>query len=307
MIFLKPVFHEKIWGGTRLSEIFSYDIPSSNTGECWAISAHENGDCIIAKGAYEGKTLSWLYENRRNLFGNISYEKFPLLVKLIDAKNKLSVQVHPDDKYAKEVEGVPFGKTECWYIVDCANDAEIIIGHHAKSRDEMKHMVENNQWDKMLRRKTIKPGDFFYISAGTVHAICENTLILEVQQSSDTTYRFYDYGRLQDGKPRDLHIKKSIDVSIVPHEDYVLTKNISTDENIKIDTLVEEQNFTVRKITSSGKAAITIKKPFLLCNVLDGRGVINNESVGKGDNFILTSDENEIEIDGDIELIISSL
>jgi mannose-6-phosphate isomerase class I len=301
------VFQEKIWGGSKLKENFNYDIPSDKTGECWAISAHENGDCTIANGEFEGKSLSWLYNNKRELFGNIDEEKFPLLVKLIDAKDKLSVQVHPNDEYARTVEGVPFGKTECWLIVDCADDAEIIIGHHAKSKEEMEAMVNNNEWDQLLHSRPIKPGDFFYIAAGTVHAICENTLILEVQQSSDTTYRFYDYGRLQDGKPRDLHLKQSLDVTTTPYTDYALTRNIFADKDIEVETLVEEEYFTVSKVKVDGSSQLEYDKPFLLCDVLSGDGKINGEDVSKGDHFILTSGETQFDISGTMEIIISSI
>lgn len=307
MIKLNPVFQEKIWGGSRLRDVFGYDIPSDKTGEGWAISAHENGDCIIATGEYEGKTLSWLYENKRELFGDITEEKFPLLVKLIDAKDKLSVQVHPNDEYARNVEGVPYGKTECWLVVDCADDASIIIGHHATSKEEMRKMIENNEWNELLDKRPIKKGDFFYIAAGTIHAICENTLILEVQQSSDTTYRFYDYDRLQNGQPRELHIEKSLDVSAIPHQDYVTIDNVVRTGDLIIDTLVEEQYFSVHKLNVDGTAEINYDKPFLLCDVLEGNLEVNGVFVEKGDHFILTTNETNLNLKGNAEIIVSTI
>ncbi|MDE7297629.1 MAG: mannose-6-phosphate isomerase, partial [Lachnospiraceae bacterium] len=131
VIFLEPVFKEMIWGGTRLREDFQYEIPGDHTGECWAVSAHPNGDCTVKSGRFQGESLSRLWKEHRELFGGEEGEVFPLLVKIIDAKADLSIQVHPDDAYAKEHENGSLGKTECWYILDCDPDAKIVIGHHA--------------------------------------------------------------------------------------------------------------------------------------------------------------------------------
>src|SRR5690554_5282338 len=208
IVFLEPIFKSAIWGGEKLKSIFGYDIPNDHTGECWAISAHKNGDCLIASGQYKGKTLSWLWDNHRELFGNIQGDVFPLLIKIIDAKADLSIQVHPDDKYAMVNENGSLGKTECWYILDCDEDAKIVIGHNARNKDELKAMIKDNRWQELIKLKPIKKGDFFQINPGTVHAIKGGTVLLETQQSSDVTYRLYDYDRLDNGKPRELHINK---------------------------------------------------------------------------------------------------
>ena len=138
LLFMEPVFKEAIWGGTRLKDVFGYDIPSSRTGECWAISAHKNGDCRIAGGTWKGQSLSSLWESHPEWFGAAAgcHKEFPLLVKIIDARNDLSIQVHPDNAYAGEHENGSLGKTECWYILDCDPDATIVIGHHAGNKDE---------------------------------------------------------------------------------------------------------------------------------------------------------------------------
>ena len=219
VIFLKPVFKEMIWGGTRLRDDFGYAIPGGKTGECWAVSAHKHGDCKILGGSFDGKHLSELWEKNRELFGGMKGDVFPLLIKIIDAKEDLSIQVHPDDAYAKEHENGSLGKTECWYILDCDADAKIVIGHHAKSKEELGQMIGQKRWNELIRVIPIKKGDFFQIMPGTVHAIKGGTLILETQQNSDITYRLYDYDRLQDGKPRELHLEKSIDVIRCPHGD----------------------------------------------------------------------------------------
>lgn len=155
---MKPVFKEMIWGGHKLRDVYGYDIPSDNTGECWAISAHKNGDCVIAGGEYDGKTLSWLFDNHRELFGNIEGNQFPLLVKIIDAKNDLSVQVHPNDEYAEEHEH-SLGKTECWYVLQADEGTNMVMGHHAKTKEEFVKAIEEDDYDNLLNKFQIKKGD----------------------------------------------------------------------------------------------------------------------------------------------------
>ena len=207
---MNPVLHEKIWGGHKLKDYYGYDIPSDHTGEAWVISGHKNGDCTIANTEYEGKTVSWLFENHRELFGNIEGDQFPLLVKIIDAKEDLSVQVHPDDQYANEHEN-SLGKTESWFVLDCDEGTQMVMGHHAKTKEELIDYIERDDYDHLLNRFTINKGDFYYIPAGTLHAICKGSLIYEAQQSSDITYRVYDYHRKDDqGNERELHVHRQV-------------------------------------------------------------------------------------------------
>ena len=237
ILFLNPTFVEMIWGGNRLATEYHYNIPSDKTGECWAVSAHPKGDCTIANGMYKGKKLSSLWENHRELFGNIQGDRFPLLVKIIDAKDDLSIQVHPDDAYAKKNENGSLGKTECWYILDCNENADLIIGHNAKDKEELQQMIHNREWNRLIRKVPIKKGDFFQIEPGTVHAITAGTLILETQQNSDVTYRLYDYDRLSNGVPRELHIEKSIDVIKAPFKEKNLERKITKEKNFTKEEL----------------------------------------------------------------------
>ena len=216
---IKPVFKEMIWGGHKLRDVYGYDIPSDHTGECWAISAHKNGDCTIENSEFAGKTLSWLFENHRELFGNIEGNEFPLLVKIIDAKDDLSVQVHPNDEYAKDHED-SLGKTECWYVLQADEGTKMVMGHHAKTKEEFVKAIEEDDYENLLNSFEIQEGDFFYIPSGTLHAICSGSLIYEAQQSSDITYRVYDYHRKdKDGNERQLHVQQSIDVTNVPEKE----------------------------------------------------------------------------------------
>lgn len=307
LIFLKPIFHEKIWGGTRLNTVFNYEIPSEKTGECWAISAHQNGDCEVIDGPFAGKRLSELWTHHRELFGNMEGDCFPLLTKILDASDDLSVQVHPDDEYGLKHEG-ELGKTECWYILDADEDAELIFGHHAKTEEEFIKQIESNNWDQLLRKVKVKKGDFFHVPTGTVHALKKGTLVLETQQSSDTTYRLYDYDRLgDDGCPRPLHLKQSIDVAMIPHEEIKPQFKKHTLNDSTVTTLVECDFFNVYKWDIQGKCHAIHQPPFTLVSVLEGQGLINQHPIRKGDHFIIPSTVTEVEIEGDLELMVATV
>jgi len=307
IIFLTPVFKSMIWGGTKLKTEFGYDIPSDHTGECWAISAHKNGDCLIQTGVYEGKTLSWLWENHRELFGNAEGEVFPLLIKIIDAKTDLSIQVHPDDVYAREREHGALGKTECWYILDCDAEGQIVVGHNAKDKEELREMIHQNRWKELIRVLPIKKGDFFQIEPGTVHAIKAGTVILETQQNSDITYRLYDYDRLDNGKPRELHIEKSIDVITCPHVEKQASGKLTKTETYEQEELIRCGFYTVNKLKLYGEQIFTQEHKFLNISVLNGSGVIDGHDIKKGDHFILPSGYGTYLLKGEMELMMSHI
>ena len=189
ILFLNPVFTKNIWGGTKLREDFGYDIEGDDIGECWGVAAHQNGDDTIREGKFKGKKLSELWKEEPQLFGNVDIDRFPLLIKIIDAKADLSIQVHPNDEYAKVNENGSFGKTECWYIIDCPENASLVIGHNAKTKEELSDMIHEGKWKEFIREIPVKKGDFIQIDPGTVHAIKGGLMILETQQNSDITYR----------------------------------------------------------------------------------------------------------------------
>ena len=305
VIFLEPVFKEMIWGGTRLREDFGYEIPGDHTGECWAVSAHPNGDCTVKSGRFQGESLSRLWKEHRELFGGEEGEVFPLLVKIIDAKADLSIQVHPDDAYAKEHENGSLGKTECWYILDCDPDAKIVIGHHAGSRQELQQMIGEERWNELIRVLPIKKGDFFQIEPGTVHAIKEGTLILETQQNSDITYRLYDYDRLSNGRPRELHIEKSVDVIRCPHRDVAGEREITRDGGAEIERLIACPYYEVEKLAVNGEASFDQTESFRIFSVVEGSGSIDGIPLCKGEHFILPAGYGRYCLKGDMLLISS--
>ena len=308
ILWMKPVFKQMIWGGNKLGSKWGYEIPGENTGECWAVSAHPNGDCTIKEGTFAGKTLSQLWSEEPQLFGNAAGDRFPLLIKIIDANDDLSIQVHPDDTYAGKNENGSFGKTECWYILDAPEGATLVIGHNAKDRAELEDMIGSGRWEDFLREVPVKKGDFIQIDPGTVHAIKGGIEILETQQNSDITYRVYDYGRLQDGKPRELHIEKSIDVITVPAKSVKESViNIATDAKNTMNELISCNYYRVWKLDVDGSMEISQEYPFLIMSVVEGDGLINGQLIKKGDHFILPNGFGKAQLQGKMALIASTI
>ena len=306
-LFLDSVLQEKIWGGDHLKG-FGYDLPSDKIGEYWAISAHPNGVSTIKNGPFSGVKLDELYQTHRALFGNSKKDVFPLLTKILDANDWLSVRVHPDDAYGLANEG-ELGKTECWYIIEAEPGAEIIYGHHAENKAELRQMIESGDWDHLLTKVQVKAGDFFYVPSGTMHAIGKGILILETQQSSDTTYRVYDFDRKDDhGNLRELHIDKSIDVLNFGAPENT-TAVVTETSNLIKTSYVSNAFFTVEKWEISGLAKFDKTAAYTLCSVLDGQGTLTVAGeaypVKKGDHFILTSDIVSWELDGQLMIIAS--
>ena len=313
LIFPTPIFHEKIWGGRKLADDFGYEIPDGPIGECWAISAHPNGDCVISGGAWDGMRLSELWDEHRELFGDVEGDRFPLLIKIIDAKDNLSVQVHPDDAYAAEHENGSLGKRECWYVLAADEGTQIIIGQRAHDRAELAGMIDEGRWDDMLNLVPCHVGDFFPIEPGTVHAIQGGTLILETQQSSDVTYRVYDYDRVgDDGKPRELHIQQSLDVV-----DYAAqapaSGEVTAPEVDGVTELMECPNFVVDRVRVAGEKDVAQPWPFLCVSVIEGSGTVCASEAGvtheiaRGTHFVAPAGCGELSFVGDMTLVTSHL
>lgn len=307
ILFLDPVCKHNIWGGSRLREEFGYPEEGDDIGECWGISAHPNGDGTVRNGAFAGMKLSEIWEKHPEFFGNLDYDRFPLLTKIIDARDDLSIQVHPDDDYAKANENGSFGKTECWYVMDCPKDAKLVIGHHANTKEELTEMIRQGSWKELIREIPVKKGDFIQIDPGTVHAIKGGLLILETQQNSDITYRVYDYDRLSDGKPRELHVEKSIDVMEVPAksvEDSVKSA-LGLPQN-QLNELYSCKYYSVFQMDVNGNAEFEQNYPFLLLSVIEGNGTINGQAVKKGDHLILPCNFGKAEMQGKMSMIVST-
>jgi mannose-6-phosphate isomerase len=245
-----------IWGGRALVE--RYGKPGNaaakigESWECW-------DDNRVLNGTFAGRTIAQLRsELGSTLVGALDPERrFPILTKFIDARHALSVQVHPDDAYAKRVEGEPNGKTECWYVLEAEPDAKIVLGWNRNtSRGEFLERLKEGSLDQLLRRVPVRAGDVFYLPAGTLHAIGAGIVIYETQQASDLTYRVFDYNRVgPDGKPRPLHVEKAADVldyrkseaGPIRALEYVL-------DGLRRTTLVADLRFAVERVALSRQA-----------------------------------------------------
>ncbi len=314
LIFLEPVKKQTIWGGNTLAAAYGFGEPGESIAEAWAVSAHPAGDCVVCGGAYSGRTLGQLWKEAPELFACPELPDFPLLVKFIDAASALSVQVHPDDTYAAAneppVNGNPCrGKSECWYILQADPGAALLLGHHAESRLQAQAWINAGEWDRLLCSVPVKKGDFFRIDPGTVHAIGGGIRILEVQQSSDITYRLYDYGRLQNGKPRELHLEKSLDVMTIPAQNAASERTalpIEAQSGTAALTLLERCDyFAVRHLALDGEAVLDDDAAFLAVTVTEGKGTLNGTPVKKGQSFLVPHGTGALCWQGSLEAVLS--
>lgn len=215
-IILKPYVSETIWGGRKLIDEYHVVTDKKNAAEGWMLSCHPAGESTVVNGEFAGQTLTEVLKRDPALCGSNAerFEDFPILIKFIDARDDLSVQVHPTKEYC-ELTGRGQSKTECWYIIDCDEDAHLLLGFNESiSKEQFEEAIKTNTLTDYTAKVKVKPGDFFFIESGTLHAICKGILLAEVQESSNTTYRIYDYGRLgNDGKPRELHVEDALAVT----------------------------------------------------------------------------------------------
>lgn len=305
-LVLKPVIKDYLWGGTRLKDEFGFETDKQIAAEAWMLACHKDGTNIVENGAYSGKQLDevlklWGFEN-----------KFPILIKLIDAKDRLSVQVHPDNKYALENEG-EYGKTEMWYVVDCEPGAQLIYGFKEKiSKSEFEERIKDNTLDGVMNYVPVKKGDVFFIKSGTLHAIGKGILIAEIQQNSNTTYRVSDYGRLgADGKPRELHIRKAVDVTVTdkPTIPYGNVGKVCKYEYGTERELAVCEYFKTVKLDLDGTKEINCENGFVSLLVLNGEITVKydggEESALKGGSILIPQGI-KVSVSGKAEIICSN-
>jgi mannose-6-phosphate isomerase len=221
----KPIYKNYIWGGQNLRNMGKEIADGEIVAESWEVSDHGDDMSVVSAGYFRGTTLRDLIDRfDREICPETLTGRFPILIKYIDANRRLSVQVHPNDDYARVHEGPQeLGKTECWYVLEAKPGAELVVGmRKGVTREKFRDMIEQGRIVDGIRTMPVSKGDFIYITSGTVHAIMEGILICEIQENSDSTYRLYDWGRMgQDGKPRPLHLEKAMDViNFVPEEAY---------------------------------------------------------------------------------------
>lgn len=278
-LLLAPAVKDYLWGGRRLISEFGYE-GGAKAAEAWVMSCHRDGPSVVVSGEERGKTLpDVLTRWGSSALGEkaAAFPYFPLLIKLIDAHDRLSVQVHPDDEYAGKHEG-GCGKTEMWYVVDCEPGAHLIYGLREKlSKEEFRRCIEEGTLPAVCNCVPVRPGDVFLIEAGTLHAIGKGILIAEVQQNSNTTYRVSDYGRLgADGKPRPLHIDKAVDVVTrePPLQPYGAVGAAESIEGGAVRRLAACRYFSVRLLRVTGSLPVGRGESFESIVCLEGRGAL---------------------------------
>ena len=302
---LKPACKDYLWGGHKLVDEYNVEYSGEICAEAWTLSCHKDGQSIITNGIYENQTLSDVIAQKgTGILGTNcqKYKDFPILIKLIDAAKALSIQVHPDDEYALAHEN-QYGKTEMWYVLEAEEGAFLYQGFEKEiSKEEFEQRIRENTLTDVLHKEYVKPGDIIFISPGTLHAIGAGLLIAEIQQNSNVTYRIYDYGRVgADGKPRQLHIQQSIDVTKLEKPQ----KYVSVDEH-----MVSSKFFCVDKIETTEGKSYTYDvdgSSFVSVLVTEGEGTISTAeetyNIKKGDPIFVEASTGKFEIKGNIRAL----
>jgi mannose-6-phosphate isomerase len=305
-IKFKSLYYDKIWGG-RGFEVFRDDLPEGKRGESWDVACHPNGMSIVANGNFSGMRFDELIEKEGDkLLGTkIDKDNFPLLVKLINATDNLSIQVHPDDEYANRVEN-QMGKTEAWYVIEALPGASLIVGtKEGCTIEEFKEGILSGKLESYMNRIPVKKGDVYFIQSGMVHAICEGVTVAEIQQSSDVTYRVYDYGR-----GRELHIDKALDVVNLNLKGKN-TRGIKVEkEGYSKTYLCLSEKFTMELYDISSKVdECSDEERFYIFTCVDGQGSIvydnGMEEIKKGDSLLIPATLGEYTLKGNMKLIRS--
>lgn len=307
----QPILKERIWGGTKLRDYLNKPISSEITGESWEISTVENDVSIIANGVFAGKSLNELInEFPEQVLGTKVYDKFgkqfPLLFKYLDAREDLSIQVHPNDELAAKRHN-SFGKTEMWYVMQADEEARLIVGFKEKSSpEEYRKSLENKTIIDILDTKKVKKGDVFFLETGTVHAIGTGTVIAEIQQTSDITYRLYDFDRVDaNGNTRELHVDLAVDA--INYNVVQAEKNYTKNENTS-NEIANCPYFTTNFIPLDGNVAVVNdENSFLVYMCVEGGFELNYDekiySYKTGDTILIPAKMKEFIIDGKASLL----
>lgn len=310
----RPVFKQYLWGGDTLKSKFNKNIPDNFAAESWEVSCHDDGLCIVSNGCYKGKTLKeTVFSSPKKFLGREDISVFPLLVKFLDAKQRLSVQVHPDNDFAFEHENGELGKTEMWYVIDAMPGAKLVYGlKEGTTKEILQKSAIDGTLEDYLNYVPVKKGDAFFIPSGTIHAICEGLLIAEIQQSSNTTYRVYDYNRTDSsGNKRPLHIEKAVmatDYS-VSYDDMKLHDSKEIDGGVS-RVLASCEYFTVIKYDVESE--ILLQKPdtrFEMIIFTEGEGEIEYDGIKEqfrsGDSFFIPAAIKAYSVTGKCEFLLS--
>lgn len=312
---LVPAYKDYLWGGTRLKTEFGKESPLEKLAESWELSCHPDGHSTIANGPFGGKTLKDYIDSQGIKALGVNCERFkdfPLLIKLIDARERLSVQVHPSDATSLKEKGES-GKTEVWIVLDCQPGASLIYGFQRElTKEEFKSRIADNTLLEVVKPVPVKKGDVFFIEAGTLHAIGDGIVIGEIQQNSNTTFRVYDYGRRdKEGKLRDLHLDRAVEVTDLKPTPPSKHWPIETHDKWDVQVVAHCPYFHVERVNmAGGKAELSVDdSSFKHILVTEGAGTLEageSFSFSKGDSFFLPAAMGDFSLSGNCQLLITN-
>lgn len=295
MLILSTVSKPTLWGGQRL-HAYGGDAAIPNLGQLYTAAGNQELSSTVLGGPFAGQSLYQVYQEHPELFGYDKYQGFPLLIGFVDAREDLSIQIHPHDAYAQQVEGKPFGKNESWLFLAAPEEGSIVNGCPCATRDEVEERIAQGDWHGILGRLPVKKNDYVYVESGTLHALTAGSLVYEIQQSTDITYRFWDYDRVDgNGCKRPLQLEKALDV-IDP------TKRSTSIPWAKGHTY-QHPYYHVTLLEACG----TLSNPqatFCVVTVLEGCIALGHQQVGRGSSLILFPGE-EISFDGCASVVLA--
>ncbi len=304
--FFKPISRTAIWGGTLIKNYFGYKDFSDDIGQSWAFSAQESESNKVIKGEYKGMTLRELWKEHPELFCS-RHEELPVIISLVAPEDDLSIQVHPNAEYAKKL-GYKMGKNEAWYFIEAEEDATIVYGHNAKDERALRDHIKKDKWNALIRHLSVHTGDCIYIPAGKIHALRKGSVVYEVQQATDVTYRFHDYHRVDKyGNERELHLEQAIACISYNQESEAVSARpiLLKSENAALTTYIENDSFCVKKLEVTGKHE-TEFYTYQLATVVAGNGFVNKQKVTLGDSFLIPCGIGPILFDGKMAIMMTS-
>lgn len=305
VLFFKPIPKYTIWGTDLVKDYFNYNEFSFGVGQAWAFSAQKEESTVCVSDPYRGRTLYDLWKDNQELFG-FKKDEFPVIISLVGPADDLSIQVHPDKNYAKTI-GYNNGKNEAWYFIEADEDADIVYGHKAKDKNDLNKYIENDKWYELIDHLKVKKDDFVYLPAGLLHALKKGSIVYEIQQSTDITYRFFDYNRVDDhGNKRELHINEAVDCLSYDKE---LMKNdikpkISKYNTYTLTEYISNDSFTVSKLEVGGVCDYK-NDNYQLATVIRGSGSVDESKLSVGDNFLIPINS-KIKLSGQMTIMMTT-
>ncbi|MDD6513658.1 type I phosphomannose isomerase catalytic subunit [Sharpea azabuensis] len=306
VLFFKPVPRPAIWGHTLVKDYFGYHDFPEGIGQAWAFSAQKEASTICISDPYKGQSLLDLWNNHQELFHHQG-EEFPVIISLVAPEDDLSIQVHPATPIAHQL-GYKMGKNEAWYFIESKPGSQIVYGHHAKNEDDLyNNYINKNRWEELIKHLDVHTGDFVYLPAGILHAMKKGSIVYEIQQATDVTFRFYDYHRKDaQGNERPLHLKQA--VACLSYDSKKMINDIhpveTSLENGKQTVFISNDSFTVTRLEITGINHLQYDN-YELATVVKGKGKVNGQELRLGDSFLVPYQE-EFVVEGNLTIMMTT-